>query len=186
MSESERPGRYQRTTNGLVGAMVITVVAVLGFVAFLALFRDEPDIEPARVDYLEIVGLAQEAGLQPVYPAELPSGWTATKAEVLPDEQPDFDLGLLTDDEEFVGVVWTDEDLDVLLADRVDDENLETTERFTVSGSVATEWQGYADAGGDLAYAAEVGDRNVLVYGTASEDDFAQIVGSLTTARLSR
>lgn len=187
MSEQERPGRYQRSTNGLVGAILVTVVAVVGFIAVLSLFRDEPDIEADRVDYLEIVGLAQDAKLQPVYPSELPSGWTATKAEVLPeDDQPDFDLGLLTDDEEFVGVVWSDEDLDNLLAERVDDENVETTERFTVSGSVAKEWQGYADSGGDLAYAAEVGDRTVLVYGSASEDDMAQIVGSLTTAPLSR
>ncbi len=184
MSEQERPGRYQRSTNGFVGALVITVVAVVGFIAFLSLFRDEPSIEVDEVDYLETVRLAQDADLRPVYPAELPSGWKATKAEVLPDEQPDFDLGLITDDEEFVGVVWSDEDLDDLLADRVDDENLETTEKFTVEGSVATEWQGYADPGGDRAYAAEVGDRNVLVYGTASEDDFAQIVTSLTTAPL--
>ncbi len=184
MTEQERPGRYQRSTNGLVGAILVTVVAVVGFIALLSLFRDEPDVESVRVDYLEIVGLAQDAKLRPVYPAELPSGWTATKAEVLPDDEPDFDLGLLTDDEEFVGVVWTDEDVDDLLAERVDDENLETTDRFTVSGSVATEWQGFADPGGDRAYAAQVRGRTVLVYGTASEDDMAKIVASLTTALL--
>jgi len=187
VSEQERPGRYPRTTNGLIGAILITVVAVVGAVAFLSLFRDEPDVEVEPVDYLEVVGLAQDADLRPVYPAELPSGWVATKAEVLPDDEPDFDLGLLTDDEDFVGVVWTDEDLDDLLAERVDDEDVETTERFSVSGSVAKEWQGYADPGGDLAYAAEVtGGRVVLVYGSASEDDMAQVVGSLTTAPTSR
>jgi len=182
VSEQERPGRYQRTTSGLVGAILITVVAVVGFIALLSLFRDEPEIEADRVDYLEIVGLAQDAKLDPVYPAELPSGWTATKAEVLQDEQSGFDLGLLTDDEEFVGVVSTDEDLDHLLAERVDEEDVETTENFTVSGSVATDWQGYADSGGDLAYAAEVSGRTVLVYGSASEEDMAKIVASLTTA----
>ena len=183
--QEERPGRYQRSTNGLVGAILVTVVAVVGFVALLSLFRDEPDVEADRVDYLEIVGLAQDAKLSPVYPAELPSGWAATKAEVLPDDRPGFDLGLLTDEEEFIGVVWTDEDLDDLLAERVDEENVETTEQFTVAGSVATEWQGYADDGGDRAYAAEVGGRTVLVYGTAPEDDMATIVASLTTALLS-
>ena len=182
VSDQERPGRYQRSTNGLVGAILVTVVAVVGFIALLSLFRDEPSVEADSVDYLEIVGLAQDAGLRPVYPAELPSGWTATKAEVLQEEPLGFDLGLLTDDEEFVGVVWTDAGLDDLLAERVDEENVETTEEFTVSGSVATQWQGYADSGGDLAYAAEVSGRTVLVYGSASEEDMATVVASLTTA----
>jgi len=187
VSEEERPGRYQRTTGGLVASMVVTVVAVVGLVTVLALFRNEPDVEPDRVDYLEIVGLAQDADLRPVYPAELPEGWTATKAEVLPeDDHPDFDLGLLTDDEEFVGVVWSDADLEDLLADRVDEEDLATTETFTVAGSVAAEWQGYRDSGGDLAYAAEVRGYTVLVYGTASEEEFGRVVSSLTTSPVTR
>jgi hypothetical protein len=182
VSESERPGRYPRTMNGLVGAMAVLVVAVLGLVGFLSLFRDEPDIEPERVDYLEIVGLAQEAGLHPAYPAELPEGVTATRAEVTPDDRPDFDLTLLTDDDEFIGVVWTDEDLDDLLSERVDDEDVEEADPLSVSGSIAAEWAGYADPGGDLAYAAEVRNHTVLVYGSASEDDLAAIVSSLTFA----
>jgi hypothetical protein len=187
VSEEERPGRYQRTTGGLVASMVVTVVAVVGLITVLALFRDEPDIDPDRVDYLEIVGLAQDADLRPVYPAELPDGWTATKAEVLPQEdRPDFDLGLLTDDEQFVGVVWTDADVDDVLAERVDAEDLETTEVFEVAGSVAPEWQGYRDPSGDLAYAAAVRGYTVLVYGTASEEEFGQVVASLTTAPVSR
>jgi len=186
VSESERPGRYPRTAKGMLGAMVITVLAVVGFVGFLALFRDEPDIEPEEVDYLEIVGLAQEADLQPVYPAELPEGWIATRAEVSPDEQPDFDLTLLTDDEEFVGVVWSDEDVDDLLAERVDDEDVEDADSLATSGSVAPEWEGYADPGGDLAYAATVRGRTVLVYGSASEEELQSVVALLTTAPLSR
>jgi hypothetical protein len=182
VSEQERPGRYPRTMNAMVGAILVTVVGVVGFIALLSLVRDEPDVEADRVDYLESVGLAQDANLHPVYPAELPSGWTATKAEVLQDERSGFDLGFLTDDEEFIGVVSTDEDLDNLLAERVDEEDVETTESFTVSGSVATEWQGYADSGGDLAYAAEVKGDTVLVYGSASEEDMAKVVASLTTA----
>ena len=55
-----------------------------------------------------------------------------------------------------------------------------------VGGSVARHWGGYADPGGDLAYAAEVGDHSVLVYGSAPGDDLRAIVESLTTARLAR
>ncbi len=186
MSESERPGRYPRTTNGLVAALVVTVVAVVGVIGLMALFRDEPDIKPEEVDYLETVGLAQDADIEPVYPAELPEGWIATRAEVLPDAPPGFDLALLTDDEEFVGLVWSGEPIDDLLAERVDDEDVEDADPFTAQESVAPRWDGYADPGGDVAYAAEVGDHAVLVYGSAPEEDVRTVVESLTTAPLSR
>ena len=186
MSESQRPGRYQRSGNGLLGAMLITVVAVVGFVGFRALVTDEPDVEPEEVDYLETVGLAQDADIEPVYPAELPEGWIATRAEVLPEGPPGFELTLLTDDEEVVVMVWSGEPIDDLLAERVDDEDVEDADPLTVDGSVARHWGGYADPGGDLAYAAEVGDHSVLVYGSAPGDDLRAIVESLTTARLAR
>jgi len=186
VSEAGRPGRYQRSANGLLGAMVITVVVVVGFVGFRSLFSDEPEVRPEAVDYLEIVGLAQDADIRPVYPQELPEGWIATRAEVVPDERPAFDLALLTDDELFVGVVWSAESLDTLLAERVDDEDVEDADPLTVRGSVARTWEGYADPGGDRAYAAEVGKRTVLVYGSASDEELRGIVASLTTAPLSR
>ena len=186
VSESERPGRYPRTSSGLLAATVVTVVAVVGLVGLMALLRDEPEVRPDEVDYLEVVGLAQDADLEPVYPSELPDGWISTRAEVTPDDRPDLDLSLLTDDEEFVGVVWTDEDLGDLLAERVDEDDVEDADPLTVSGSVASDWEGYADAGGDHAYGAEVGDRTVLVYGTASEADLAAVVSSLTAAPLAR
>jgi uncharacterized protein DUF4245 len=186
VSEAQRPGRYQRSFNGLVGAMLITVAAVLAFVIFRALVSDEPEVRPEEVDYLEIVAAAQDADIRVVYPAELPDGWIATRAEVLPDEGPAFDLAMLTADEEFVGLVWTEEPLHTLLAERVDEEEVEDADPLEVSGSVAEEWEGYADSGGDLAYAAEIRDRTVLVYGSAPADDLQTIVESLTTSPLPR
>ena len=182
MSESQRPGRYQRSGNGLLGAMLITVVAVVGFVGFRALVSDEPDVKPEDVDYLEIVGQAQDADIEPVYPADLPEGWIATRAEVLREEPPGFDLALLTDDEQFVGLVWAAEPIDDLLAERVDDEDVEDADPLTVEGSVARQSERYRN--GDLAYAAEVGDHSVLVYGSAPEEDLRTVVESLTTAPL--
>jgi hypothetical protein len=186
VSESQRPGRYQRSGNGLVAAMLITVIAVVAFVGFRSLVRDEPDVEPEGVDYLDTVGLAQDGDVEPVYPAELPDGWIATRAEVLPDAPPGFDLAMLTDDEDFVGMVWSGEPIDDLLAERVDDEDVEPADPLTVDGSVARQWNGYADPGGDLAYAAEVGDHVVLVYGSAPADDLRTVVESLTTAPLAQ
>ena len=38
--------RYQRSTGGLVGALLVTVLVILGFVGFRALNRDQPDVKP--------------------------------------------------------------------------------------------------------------------------------------------
>ena len=48
---TEKPGRYQRSANGMVGAMVVLVLLVGGFVAVQALGRDQ-DVDPVKtVDY---------------------------------------------------------------------------------------------------------------------------------------
>ena len=46
---------------------------------------------------------------------------------------------------------------------------------------MARTWQLFADSGGDLAYAAELGDDEVLVYGSASAADLREVIGLLTT-----
>ena len=45
-------------------------------------------------------------------------------------------------------------------------------------------WATYSDPGGDHAFAAEVGDDAVLVYGSADEDGLLRLVESLTTEQL--
>ena len=47
---------------------------------------------------------------------------------------------------------------------------------------MAQDWQVFEDAGGDLAYAAEVGDDVVMVYGSAAEEDLRLVLERLTTA----
>jgi hypothetical protein len=156
---SDQGGRYQRSFGGLVGAMVVTLVAIGGFVAFRAVNRDLPDGSPDPIDYLEQVGYAQEADIDVVYPASLPDGWYATSV-TLGQEQ---------------------DDVDDLLATYVDEDHVDDAPSVSVEGSVAPEWQGFSDKGGDRAYAAEVDGETVLVYGSASEADLRQVLEQLTT-----
>jgi Protein of unknown function (DUF4245) len=175
-----RGGRYQRSFAGMIGAMLITLVVIGAFVAFRALNRDELEQRPEAVDYLETVQLVQEAGVSVVYPPTLPEGWIATSVDYTPGERPQWGLGLLTDDEQFAGVRQEDAALDDLLATYVDEQTSELDDA-EIPGSVAHRWQVFEDEGGDLAFAAEVGDDWVLVYGSASRDDLESIVKSLTT-----
>lgn len=179
MSETGRPGRYQRSGGGLLAALLITVVGVVAFLGFRALVRTDLEVEPESVDYLETVGLAQDAGVRPVYPASLPDGWIATGVEVEPGDEPAFGVRMLTDDEQFVGVRQAAESVTALLSTYVDEETAEE-EPIEVDGSVASTWEGYSDDGDDLAYAAEVGEETVLVYGSASASDLRAVVESLT------
>ena len=100
----------------------------------------------------------------------------------MPGERPAFGVGMLTDDDQFVGVRQEDDDL----ADPARDATSTTTpskgDVVTVDGAIVPEWQEWSDAGGDHAYAATVGDTEVLVYGSAPTEDLLTVVRSLTDA----
>ena len=171
---------YQRSASGLVGALLVTLLVIGAFVAFRALNRDELEVGPEAVDYREQAGLAQAAGLDVVYPRNLPEGWQATNVEVAPGERPVWGVSLLTETERYIGIRQEDDQLDDLLATYVD-EDVRARPDARVDGSVAERWQLFEDDGGDLAYAAELADQWVVVYGSADEDDLRLVLERLTT-----
>lgn len=180
-SSEGRPGKYQRSAGGLVAALVVTVVAVGALLWLLGLFRSETEIELDRIDYLSRVGEVQDGGITPVYPSSLPEGWKATDWRYSPGDVPTIEMNMLTeDDEDFAGIRERSGSAEGLLSDFVD-EDATATDIFTVEGSVAEAWQGYADEGGDAAYVAEVGGQTVLVYGSASPEELQDLIGRLTT-----
>ncbi len=179
MSETGRPGRYSRSFNGLLGALIVTVVAVVGVAAVRAFITDSEPFTPEPVDYLATVAQIQDGRVDVVYPPSLPEGWIATDVDFRPGPSPSFSLSALTDDGRYVGLQEQDAPLEELLRTYVD-ENYRQADPLSVEGGVARRWSGYSDAGGDTAYAAEVGGRQVLVFGSASPEQLAGVVRSLT------
>lgn len=177
---SSSPGRYARTTNGLIGSMIITLVVIGAFVAFRALTRDNAETKPQAVDYLETVSEVQAGGVSVVYPSGLPPGWIATSVDVVPGDSPAFGVGILTDSGKFVGVRQEDAPVSDLLKTYVDKQPDEG-DPVDVTGSVAPTWQTWSDTDGDRAFSAEVGGDVVLVYGSASTADQLELLGRLTT-----
>lgn len=176
-----RPGRYNRSFSGLIGAMIVAVLVVVAFVAWRGLFRDN-DFEPVEaLDYVETVGLAQESGLEPVYPTSLPDGWEATSVDLGPEsgqERTVWSLGVLTDDQRFVGVSQGDR-----LDDMVDlwfDDDVETGDEVALDSDLATDWTEYTDGEGEVGYAAEVDGEDVLVHGSAPDEQVVAFLESLT------
>ena len=95
MSESQEPGAtgvptaaggeggpsYSRSSGGLIGAMVVTVLAVLAFAAFRATTRDNAPTPIQTVDYAATVRVARaDKQLLVMAPVQLPAGWKATSA----------------------------------------------------------------------------------------------------------
>lgn len=175
---SEQPGRYQRTTGGFIGSLVIAVAVILAFVAFRALTRDDLDVPTETVDYVEAVQAAQSAGWKVVYPSSLPKGWRATSVDVDPPRA--WDIGFLTADGRFVGVSQQTGSLDSMLETYVD-KAPQAGGTVSLQTDVGGTWKSWSDSGGDHALSSELGQDTLLVYGSAPESDLEKFAETLTT-----
>lgn len=178
---ADRPGRYQRSTGGLIGALVITLLVIGAFVAFRAVNRTELEVHPDPVDYRAAVVAVQEAGKRPVYPETLPAGWIATSVDIPRGEDLDWGMGMLTGDGRFVGLRQSPDSVTDLVEEYVDQDATEG-EPTDLPGSLVTTWRSFGDTGGDRAYAAEIDGATVLVYGSAPDADLQAVIAALSTA----
>jgi hypothetical protein len=170
----------------MVGALLVTVLVILAFVAFRALNRSDLDVKPTHVDYLAQVrfaqGDSQSSRSDLVYPARLPSGWYATHISFSDGgAAPEIELSMLTGHDQYVGFVQSPETVSELLTTYVD-PHPQSRPVTSVEGSIAPRWQTWTDAGGDTALAAHHGKDALLVFGTVPESQLAQLAQSLTTA----
>lgn len=177
---SEQPSRYNRSFSGMTGALIVTVLFVLAFVAWRGLFRTDTDDTPTAVDWQQSVQLAERSGYAVVHPRELPAGWTATSVDPLfGSDDPRWGMGVLTDDGTFVGLRQEGASMDDLVATYID-EKADAGDDATVTSSVTDTWQTWSDDGGDHGYSTEVGDQSLLVYGSAPVEDLETFIGLLT------
>lgn len=184
----ERPSRYQRSFGGLLAAMLVTVVLVAGYVGVRALFREQPDVEP-DVDYLSCVAYLQEADVAVVHPDRLPDGWRANSIHFDRGTPPAWRMGVVTDDDTFVGVVQQGESVDDLVATYVDEAAATGPDASPQNALGVDTWQTWSDPGGDHAFSAEVADgplagETLLVYGSARMADLERFLSSLTVAEV--
>lgn len=165
--------------SGMVGALLVTVLFVVAFVAFRALTRDEVAVEREPIDYLPVVERAAQSGDEVVHPPDLPEGWIATSVDYTGGDRPVWGLGILTDEGAFAGLRQEDTNVDDLVETYVDEDAVQG-EPVDIDGALGGTWQSWSDEGGDHAYSTTVGDETVLVYGSAPAAELRDLAGRLT------
>ena len=179
-TQTGKPGRYTRSTGGLIGSMIVLVVVVLGIVVFRAAFRETPQYEPEDVDYAAMVTSVQQLGFNPVYPPSLPRGWTTKTASFDSGRRPAVDMAFTTADGHTVGIHQADASERDLLDTYVGEGASENHETLTTPLGT---WTGWKDVDSDHAWTIDLGEDTVLVYSSGNPDELRIFVQSLTTAK---
>lgn len=180
---SEQPGRYQRSPAGMVGALLVTVLVILGFVAFRSCVRSDLDVRPQHVDYRADVGFAQQSGARPVYPSALPSGWYATNVDYTPSTPPTLLISMLTASGDYVGFVQSSQTAPQVLTTYVDSDPASGAP-VTLGSGLVTQWDTWTDAGGDTALVAPWHGQTLMVFGSAPQSDLEALAATLTAQPL--
>ncbi len=160
--------------------MVVLVLVVLAFVAFRAVNRDDATVEIEAVDFAGPADYAQDtAGFAVLVPRELPEGWKATSVRFDQGRDPTWHLGVLTDDEKYVGLEQADRSVGDMVAAFVGEE----TEEAGAVDVDGTSWQLYRDSeDDDLALVTEDSDVVTVVVGSVDEDTLTAYAASLASA----
>ena len=159
---SEQAGRYQRSAAGMVGAMIVLVVAVVGFVVLRNVNQPEPSNPVRAVNYTPDLRYAREqASFHVLAPASLPAGWRATTVEYVPGAQESWHLGILTDTNRYVGLEQSKTPVGSMVEQFVDPH---ATKGAPVSVA-GTTWSTWTDAGGDRALVRRASGVTTLVIG---------------------
>jgi hypothetical protein len=192
---SQGSARYERSAAGMVGAMIVTLLVILTFVAFRAINREDLDVQPGNVDYLQIVeGLQGGGDLEPAYPAKLPKGWQATRA-VYDTTNLAWELDLLTADKKYIGIRQADMRGKDLVEEYVDDEaQAGDIADTSFNTAVAGEWTPWKVDDGDRAYTTPLGlqrgdepnpslergkGTTLLVFGSAPYKEIEKLIDGL-------
>ncbi len=170
------------------GALLVLLLGIGAFVTLRDAGRVDPGDPVQAVDYERPEQFAQEVALFEVLaPAELPEGWVATSVR-FEDRQPQsWHVGLLTDEQAYVGVEQAERSAKAMVADFVDEE-ARKGDPVEVGGATWATWTDpgrdpaadpSTDSEGDLALVREDAAATTLVVGTVSQDELTDFVASL-------
>lgn len=161
----------------MVAALVV-LVAIIGGVAALQKLTNVASVpNPAPpVPYAKTLKFArQQAHLHLLAPATLPLGWRATSVRYVDPPREHWHLGVLTANDQYVGLEQGHEPVRAMVATYVD-KHARRLSPVTIQGVT---WSAWSDAGGDHALVRRDGNTTTLVVGTAAPAVLTRYVRSL-------
>lgn len=173
--------RRRRRSNQSVKNLVLSLVASLGIVLFLIVVVVQQAPPATTIDYVSTAEEASAGLGSPVMAPVVPPSWSANRADLSASAGVrEWYIGFLTADDEFIALVqgfdtnptWLS---DVLRAPR-------SSESVTIAGVA---WNLYdrreVEAVGNRQYAlvTETATSTIVLYGTASDDEFAQLATAI-------
>lgn len=159
---SQQAGRYQRSAAGLIGAMLVLVVFLVGWVALRNLTSNDPAGPVRAIEYAEDAATARTvADFELLAPQRLPEGWRATSVRFERPPASHWHLGVLTDRDRYVGLEQGKASVATMVEEYVD-ESADRGQPVDVAGR---RWTTYEDDGGDLALVRREGRTTTLVVG---------------------
>lgn len=159
----------------IVRSMAVIAVIVLGLWGFGKLFTSDAGDPVKPVDWQTIVGQARPAAdFALAAPTSLPAGWRATSARFEPSS---WHLGVLTDDDEYIGL----EQLKVSV-DRAVDRFAEGSKPASAADIDGQSWTVRKGPQNRLTYVRREAGLTTLVNGTAPRAVIERYVASLSAS----
>jgi hypothetical protein len=163
-----------------IGDALRTTAVLLLIIAFLAgaqrLLSRPQEADPVRpVDYVATWRAAQDvAPFELVAPPELPEGWRATSVRYVPGDDATWHIGVLTDEDKYVGIEQAVGGVEVLVNEYAAESDPDGT--VDVGGA---EWELLRE-GDETTLVRDDGGSATLVTGDASQADVELVAGSLS------
>lgn len=180
-AENSRNHRRRQTVNNLVLSLIATLVLV--FVIVLAVPRAEAPDRP-DIDYSQLASEAQAGIDSKLLTPDLPKAWASNYAELRTssgDNIQSWNVGLISPENEFVGIVQGIDANDTWLSTQLD--NAKPTGTVTIDG---IDWivyeHGSGTGKGNVGYALSTvaGLSTIAVFGTAPAASVKDVAKSIT------
>jgi hypothetical protein len=170
-----RSSRGNPSIGDIIRTMAVFAVMILALWGFGKLFTSTPESSVKAIDYAAVVEQARPAATFPLLaPANLPEGWKATSARF---QANGWHLGVLTDDDDYIGVEQLKSSVD-----RTVDRFAEGSKSDGTAEVAGQTWTVRTGPKGRLTYVRDADGLATLVNGTAPRSVIEDYIESLSTS----
>ncbi|MEJ5927493.1 DUF4245 domain-containing protein [Corynebacterium sp. H128] len=172
-----KPRLFQNTSDIVLSLLVVVglMVPTVAFTGMCSFDRGAPENGPVqKVDAAQVLGMEARAMNFPVRLPETPDGWVSNSARrTTVNRSPAPVVGWVTTQGAYLQLLQTDQPLDKAVKDI--DEHGRTQQEFKDIDGQRFEVYTSAERNVRDAWAADLGDVRLILSGTASEAEFAEL-----------